>query len=1810
MKRVQATSLLWLLLTACGGTQVAPTPTLPPLSAQAALELLPPLERQGQFDAMLGLAHRVSGPHDARLQATEVRALWLAGRSLEADALERTWLARLRPDAPADAQLLLAHARWHMGRKAWSSAWRVLEPLRRTGCRDAASCVLTATLLQSWHPPELPAWASDSAPKTDRAEWLIALAERIAETGSLADARQVLDVARQRAPDELALWAAWLLPDRKVPAPETRNAWLQVVEQRGFSADQLLELAQTDPVDRQTAARLVQLATQRPDAQDNHWLHLVMALLRAVDADALQTLASTHAQHLQTPRGQLVLARALLGVGRPLLAQPIVAAMPVDDPWTQLLQSEILRRTGQMTAAPSLRAQAIAKAVDRSEMALIAAQLLRRSSIPAETELREAANQPGAGQSTAVRLRAMDALNAPLKVSARELATRVTEYARLLTREAPPASFLSDEWQPSTARAREQLARQVENLQPRWADAFVATLRIFAEAQVASPWMLRELALRAVRDDDVAVFAALDAKARALPAVPGQPLNDDRVLNELSGKPSPLLARWLRESGVLETSAPTTAWKVVNNLIHGPFAFLGRTWAERALQNGQTPDLTIPFVATLTAGGAADLALELLAKRTPLEPAQELLWLIAEVNALFALDRLELAEARLKALVQRPDLPTRQVRPVVDLAWEHGLCEVVMLAVPRLMGDRDDLYSWRTGAQRGLDCARRHGRVDWLETVAQSTKMPPPDPNRMEGLAREMASAGFHERALVVFENQEKIRAMAPDGLTQWAKSLLQLGRTAEAVQVLNRATQAMRGRTSMLHQRAAEMLEDFGEFQAANGFWRGAVGLEPDNPLTRYRLIANLLRLDQTAEVADDVQAMFRAGPGPELQEQLQVLAVKTRQVRLIYEALASVADADRDTERMRLSLAAKLGLRDAVEAGVRRLRAKHSAQTAQVPQWLLAVGDRRTAREVAEDMLASADPAGPQQERPLTLRLALAERRDPTSDAEALSLTRFYIGRALDSQRAAMEAAVELARAGLAEPARAVATVANPGDHPLRTCMLGTFEHEAGHHDKAMELWRKSMAAALLDTHLRDFLRRDEARPRDGDSDEAALEFQCVLAGLTESHEYPALTSWLHDLLMMAPDSSMLRSRLFHLQLLRGDLPAALTELRDATESLGELRETDWQRPCERLLRDGGGPLLLAWLVEQGDAIRTEPWFLAFAAAAVSSQTLASLDAQTGVAHTQAALTSGPGAPVVELPRSATPVQDAANVRAALRALAPALPALRMELALQWTARGKVDEAMAALGDAPLSVSDAQLADAIKAVAATAIGMSARGDPLPRLQQWLARGRGIDTQSAVAQDLVRQGQTAMALAVLPVSIASGPPPALHLNPVTNKRKALVALGLADDDALAALWLHAIRGQRASLEMADDAVTGLLRAGRVKAAGLLANAIHASEPGVQPLPLADATSPTDHEPPTVLAQARAFRPEALRQLKRSPAELNDETARALLQVAVAADPQLALRWTQARARLDAEPWRVWQELLDAAVDFAERDLAVTALRQTSAMGAPVGLQACPRLWLEHAGTIADCLHGRTLDALRMEELGDLAAAIAQVSDPAEIDAFLSRLANAQRQTQGQFLAATAGRMWALTPPQLNQLRQALRRWLNAMPQPERESMIVVQLDELAALGLGDLGVALEERVWQRDPGARSERNNLAYAQFLAGAPRETSLQLASLAALQTGGDAAYATLDTVASLRWALGNGPGAVDAQLRALASIAAGPRDPEAGISLPLVRYAEFLLAQGDLNQARVIAAVALQKPEEAATAQRARRVLQTVLHQQAR
>ena len=1762
------------------------------------------------------------------VQAGDVRAAWQAGLADVAAQTQATWLAGVRAERPADADALRSMARWHLQRENPAQAWQVLTPLfSRPSERTCVSetTQLAAKVLVAWHPESAPALGLqaapvDAPPQVCRTRWVMDVAAQLFKYAPVTS-RGLLDAARRADPGNLALWAAWLSPNRAPPTPEMRTSWLAAVgdgQGAPLTLTQLQTLAVTPPVDPRTAAGLRWLAAQRPDATDADWFALAMARLRADDLPGLRDLAQQHADHFQTPRGQVVLARALLGLRQVELVRPMLLAMPQDDAWTLLLQSEVLRQTGLAQQADLLRGKALEKATDRSEIALVAAQLMAHSGISAQGIVAVAANQPGTGQWAAMRMRALDAVASPRRLPQKALTGVMAEYARALTMETPEVTILSEDPPVDAATARAQLIALLEPQATAWQEAWLLVLKTFADANVADGAMLRELALRALREDDAPAFLTLDARARELAQRQGVVLANDKVLQALGARTggSVLLARWLRDAQVQETSVePELAWTVATTLLKGHFTWAGRQWAADALARTTKAETNAVQAKLLVVSGAPDLALELLARWHPEDSNQEAVRAVVTADAQYMLDRPQDAAQTLLAFIRRPEAMARQVRALSETAFDHGQCDVVIAAVPKLMSDREDLASWRSGVQRGLDCARRLGQPAWMELVMESAKTPTPDPTRIDALARELTNFGYHQRAAGVFESLNRIRPLLPDTLVLWAKSLLFLGQADAAVTALTTAVTLMHGRSTIFHQRAGELLEDFGELTRAEIFWSGGLQVDADNPNLRYRRVLNHLRRGETADLLDNLTALLRVGPANEVLDNVTDVATRAGQLTTLAGVADGAADVDRDTERFRLTVAARLGQRSVVEAGVRRLRAKRAVQTAQVPAWLLAVGSRRLAREMAEDLLASAEPTGAQTDRPAALRLALKERRDPTSDAEALTLTRDYVGRALEPQRAAMEAAVELARVGLAEAARAVSTMTNQGDHPLRMCMQATFEHDAGHMEVARALWQKSMAGALLDPRTREYLRMTAEQTRDNDNDETALELQCVLSGLSEAHEFTALANWFRDLLVMVPDSALLRSRLFHIHLMRGDVPAALAELQEAAQTLSELREKDWRAPCERLLRDGGGPALLAWLAAQGPSMRCEPWFLAFASSVLESQ-----QPEPGVRKGALVAAEPPLADAGAL--AALPAQPASTepLQAALAALAPVMPALRIELALRWSARGRVPEAVAVLGDAPLWVSESPVVAAsgasetwvtraAKAVAAVAIAVSETGDARALLTRWLAHGRGNEVRALVARELVLQGHPELALVADPPGDNPMPDSQAFLPPALLKSRAMVGMATLADDVLISQWSAATRGVRTGVELEDEAVATLLRAGRVTAALALARVQATQEPGLRPHPLIQPALTGTADGPAILGAAVYFRPDTLTALTRDPGAMDVETQLAVLRVAVAREDAAAMAWTRKRELTSDETWRPWWDLTEEATAFERWSLATDALGHALAAGMPAGLAACRGLTLGltvPAGTdvgtqLAHCLRHRALDALEESELADLAAGVGLATDPSTTAAFWTLLRAAPQQTQANFLSAAATRITHLEPAAQDRLRQGVHAWLDGLPPVQHDSLIVIGLDDLAALGLGALGVEMEQRVAARDPRARSERNNLAYAQFLAGGAMQPALTLALQAAYQMGGEAAYATLDTVACVKWALGDHAGALEAQARALVSAALAPRSSEAGLVLPLVRHAEFLLATGRAEEARTLAAFALQKPDEPGTALRARRVL---------
>jgi tetratricopeptide (TPR) repeat protein len=161
-----------------------------------------------------------------------------------------------------------------------------------------------------------------------------------------------------------------------------------------------------------------------------------------------------------------------------------------------------------------------------------------------------------------------------------------------------------------------------------------------------------------------------------------------------------------------------------------------------------------------------------------------------------------------------------------------------------------------------------------------------------------------------------------------------------------------------------------------------------------------------------------------------------------------------------------------------------------------------------------------------------------------------------------------------------------------------------------------------------------------------------------------------------------------------------------------------------------------------------------------------------------------------------------------------------------------------------------------------------------------------------------------------------------------------------------------------------------------------------------------------------------------------------------------------------------------------------------------------------------------------------------------------------------------------------------------------------RGTMAAAALDDLAVLGLVQEAVQWTDAQRQRLPYGQGSRNNAAYALFLAGRTAE-ALVLAQPSVWATSGDRSHAALDTLAATLSASGDPEQAVAVQLRALGAALVRPstggaktREPE--MALPLARLAGFYLANGAYEQARMLAATALQADDNLSAMQAARRV----------
>lgn len=1787
-------------LSSCGAARSqSPAQLQAPPDAAACVALARQHLHAGRTVEAIAVANQARTRHvlTPALQVVEIRALWQSGQGPLAQQRERELgeTAAAQGHSSAAGQALIEVARYHQQqRKQPADVLRALAPLLPGGCRGRAVCRLAADALAALPPDAgLAAQIAHAAPapaqgpgEPDRTPWLVGVVSELAKAQRIEDAEAVLATAIAQTPGEAIWWRMRFDLARRHPGPQARATWLAQVAQGHLPCRTLVEIATGAEleVDRAMALQVLTLAVAQPDADEEAWQLLAQAAARSEDRATLARMAAEAAARAPSRLTRLTLARSLLRLGQKELAAPIVKTLRSEDPsddLAQVLESDLLRQQGQLAPARSRAEAALAAARDRSLVALLLSQTWRRAlPVDADRWLTLASSQPGTGQLAAARQRCERELGAarPSPMAAQA----VTDYARLLAhapaRPAPQPLF--DDIEPSPAAARLWLVHQVEARGPLWQETYAGVVQVLADAGVAPPELMRDLALRALQDGDAEKFLTLDARARAAAQTQGSPLEPDRIVRELLARSVALLPRWLQQSGTEDVSDVAMAWRVAHALLTNQRAMAGRQWAQKAWQRSGSADVPVQVLPTLASNGAADIALEVVAgtnKSGDLQ--QDLAYLLVEISALLAADRPQQARDQILALAQRPDLPIKLLRAVVEIAGDAGMCDVVVRLSPRLVADAD-VYAWRAGITRGVECARRLQDTEVVRALRTSAEQGQADPQKLDLLARELATHGFEASAVELFEILARTRATPEDALTQWARALLVLHREAEAAQVLHNLVTMVRSRSPRAYLRAAELLEDYGQLGLAWSFLTSAVALDPDNAVLRLRLVVNAMRAKRTEGLIGHVQALLKTGPGAEEIKVLLGTADRTGNVRLLYDAAAGIPDPDRELERFRMELAAVLGDRDAVNAGVRALRAKGPVQTARVPEWLAAVGAQREAREVSEDILAAPEPAGAAFQRQRTLGFALENRRDPSSTAQALSLARLYTGRALDTERAALEAALELSRLGLAKEAQSVATLAGKSDNPLRMCLSAQLEADAGRRDQARALLHRAMASVLLDPRLRDWLRSFTPSPVREDAEDLYAQSQCIIGRMADAGDYGDLSAWLQELQQIAPDSAQVRAKLVQVQLMDGRVEEAAAGLRDAARSLPSLARDDFEPLFERVARDGGLPLLRAWLGEEGSMLRTEPWMLAFA------QTI-----------------------VPEAPKAAS--KDSADglepVRDLLRELPSWLPGARTALSMAASAQGQGQRAARLLGQGPLAVAEVARGEATRAMAAAAIahlgetGTTAKAAD-DAVDRWLSQSGGAEAVAALMAELTRQGHPQLA-----ASLASRHKP-LQFTGVwfqTQRQLLLAGIGTLSDEALAEAAMQLLRGQRSNLETFDDVLDRLLQSGRIDASRRLSERMAREEPGILPPGILDDKA-ADDDVAGLSRLIGAYHPRAVTALRRTLPALPHDLGEDAQALAVAADPTLALAWTTQLAASQDEAWRPWWSLYGHAVNFERADLAQSAWKHAEEAGAPKGVLACSGLWLRRTGTLQACLRDRPVESLADPELGDLALAVALDVDAPAQGSLRAALLAAPSRTEGRFAAAAASRLWVLDAQGRARLAAFVRDLHDGLePMARRTAFAITAMDDLAELGLGQLGLNNTLEAWTRHPEGQGQRNNLAYARFLSGQDAAEILTLARPAEFASGGEAAYAALDTLAALHWASGDHSGAVALQWRALAAAVATQRDNQAGLGLPTARLAEFLLQTGHSAEARTLAVLALHRPDDSGSQRRARRVLRACL-----
>ncbi len=1675
---------------------------------------------------------------------------------------------------------------------------------------------------------------------TDMQRWICGLANAAGLRGRFDAQVALYDAAIGRWPSALEVWAAGLRGTARIPGPAARSRWLERLQAAGLSADALRKLV----VHRDVAAdglaqvQIAEQLCQRPGATRGDWLQWIAVAAQTVrrrlsaSAPALMERLAIEALPNLTPSDRPALVAALLDAGLHVratgLLAPLLAEQPLD-PRLLALHAECLRQAGDAAGAVAAAQRAFAavapvagapaSVVDPASADALQALVDRWTGAwpegAAPLRLRLAATRDPRKAQPRQDILALLEASAPPPTAGAQLQRYLTEVAARA--DAGDGGAVAELELLGVAMARRAL-------QGAWqrpiADAMARLCQVVdsdAEVCARAAWL-------SLRQQRHAAATAQWRRAHDIARRTGQPLPNPlaRIVDgdALDGQS---LGAWLQLTELQTASNQRDALRIAHALLLRSGRLLAaRRWTEQALAlaggravllavlpaagQGAAAAADAPIgdqvLLQIARAGAADLVLRHLPALTAAadvrrEPQVALRYGRVELVALATLGRQEEAARKVDWLLTRPGVEPPRRAELLLTAAQLGLCAPLLDAAIEEAAGR--WLQIRSTVQVAVACAQQTGDSVRLTVLADRIQRSHIEVQVQLEFAQLLGRHGADSLAAAWYLRLlgQKGSHAAPTSLIAWAESLLRLDRPDQADEVLAQMAERSRGHAlAVVTMMASKTLIAFERHDAALRLVDRALQ-QVDLPELHHQRLEALVRLGDANRLGDGLERAARVGLDRGALAQLLDIARAVGTLPTLYQALAGLRDPDRDLERLRIRAAAAVGDVTALEAAVRQLRSRGGQAPAVAVRALADAGRHREARALAEQLVAGEDGAPAQTDDEVqAMEAAIAVRRDPTSVAEAVAIARLALARSHAPATVALHVAdaLRIAGAGAAAVGLAAFAVDRHGDDPRVLARAAAVAELAGMSATAAPWWRRAATATWTEPE------------RTGSHGAAGLPEALVelLTHLGDSGASEALRRWLPRWLDRLPASSVLWGEWLRSEAHANRPARCLRVLTLADAALERWPAKDLRDALAVALRNGLGPLLVEAHVAGRAPQRSEAFWLAALLGALWDH--------------------GQGLDRVVVARHEL------ELTAALQAT----PLGRAALAQALAARGRAQDAAQALGHAPFAgVGYAMAPGTIDAEATTELASAAAGvlaglrgeasagpvvDGAPvglaaaspaetTLRRWLP-GLGVRHALALAQQLVEVGQADLGRLVADHAWPKGRPFAVEAVQAVAALRAHAGLG--DHDAtLAVAWRVADapaheggqvnRGARRyelALRLqamgAPNAAAKLI-AGDARSGRLASPWIGEGEEGL------DVTG----------GALERFDPAALDAVGPASAAPGRSPRRLLALALAAGQPALADKIAKASLAGHDEPWHRLRELVEESLRWGNADVARSLLRLVSAE-TPPQLFACARLAVgaaSHSGSaeaaasapsspqplgappahaetdaaLSACIAGRTLHALSYDELGAIAGAL--LRGEVNVDALLERtLEGATAMLIRRILSVLAAEAVASDNVGRARASALVQRLFERLPAEARRRSAEASLDELAALGVAELGLKDTAQALAMAPSDYGALDNHAYARLLAGDAPAAIEPMARRAMAHIAGANGHALLDTLGAIAAAKGDLAAAERWQRQ---SLAANPRAHD--ISLPQVRLAEILLRRGQRQQAREVAAWVLQR-----------------------